>query len=659
MKERKILSKEKAGFKEFPQTRDFESELLTEIKSQIYERIGIDDNITIAKAPDQTGMDYGIQLSSIAKRLNTNPVELSRDIANHLAANVAGLPVEAAISQGPYLNLRIEMSMFAPLVIEQILRMGKDYGRENLGKGQKVVFDMSSPNIAKRMSYGHLRSTIIGEALSNLYQFEGYETVRDNHIGDWGTQFGKLIVAIKNWGNEPKLLAADDPIGELQTLYVKFHEQAEKEKEHLRDGLILKAQQQGKESVPGLIETINDITRNIIQKKGISLAEVDQVKVFQDAIDRLAEPNLEKEGREWFLRLEKGDPEARRLWQICVELSLKEFDQIYQILRVKFDVSLGESFYEDKMAPVIKEAKKKKIGQISNGALVVKMNDKNLGVAIIQKSDGASVYMTRDLACAIYREKKMRSHKAIYVVGEDQKLYFQQLFEILRRLGYQIGNESEHIYFGMVRLPEGKMSTRKGRTILLKDVISEGLKRATEIISVKNPVLSTDERKRLEITRQIAVGALKWNDLSQDPRHSIVFDWDKALNFEGFAAPYVQYAAVRAKSILKSAIANPPELSTTDNSLQTFREPSERNLVKTLAQFPGKVKEATQQNSPFKLATYIYELARAFNTFYVSVPVLKSPNAEIVASRLQLTAASLQVIENGLSLLGIEIPEEM
>lgn len=611
---------------------------------------------SIVEAPVETGFDYGVNLVKVAGLEGLRP----QDLASRLAGTTNISSVDEVRAVGPFLNFRLNMPKFGNEVLGQVLKMGPDYGKENEGHGQRVVIDMSSPNIAKRMSYGHLRSTIIGDALANLHRAAGYEVIRDNHIGDWGTQFGKLIVAIKEWGDEEELLASDDPIGVLQDLYVKFHSEVDLEKDALREVAKQKIDKDGVESIPGLKEAIEKVSQEIMIRKKISKADLDMSKITEDALDRVIQSNLEDGGRNWFLKLEKGDPEARRLWKLCIDLSLKEFDEIYKVLGVDFEESLGESFYENRLQGVVDEVASSKAGRISDGALVIDMQDKGLGVAIVQKSDGASVYMTRDLACAIYRQKEMKADKAIYVVGEEQKQYFQQLFEALRRLGYKIGENAEHVYFGMVSLPEGKMSTRKGRVILLKDVLTEGFKKAQEILEAKNPELSKNTALKNQVVRQIAVGALKWNDLSQDAKRPIVFDWNKALNFEGNSAPYVQYTAVRANSILEASGVDRSSLAT-DKTIYSkeYGEVAERALIRQLAAFPDAIKDALDNSSPSKIAAYVYELAKRFNSFYTKTPVLKAGDRDIVVSRLKLVAATSQVITNALGILGIEVPEEM
>lgn len=635
-------------------------ELQVWVEQRIFNLTGVQRPISFQEVPSGIKGDYGIQLSSFAKESQWNLKDLAEAISEGLkqAKNPFIKEVHTA---GPYLNFELDMPTFGAKVTQQVLEMGPRYGEENIGNNTVVVIDMSSPNIAKRMSYGHLRSTIIGDALTRIYRATGYEVLRDNHIGDWGTQFGNLIVAIKRWGNEEELLSSKDPIGVLQDLYVRFHSEMEKEKASERERLKEIVEKEGMEAVPDLQKAVEDVSQEIMARKRISREQLDMFKVVEDALDRVVTSTLEEEGREWFKKLEEGDPEARRFWKICVDLSMKEFERIYRILGVEFEYTLGESFYEGMLVDTIQEVRQSGKATVSDGALVIDMTDKKLGVAIVQKSDGASVYMTRDLATAKYREKDLSAGEVIYVVGEDQKLYFQQLFEILRRLGHPVGERSKHVYFGMVTLPEGRMSTRKGRVILLKDVIDEGLKRVRKILKTKNPDVYSNRKLREIITRQITVGALKWNDLAYDPKRPIIFDWDRALNLEGYSAPFVQYAAVRANSILRTAGVKTGDLKI-DISIANsniYREPAERDIVKKLAAYPKIILEALKTSNPSQIATYAYELAKLFNSFYTSVPVLAAKNDEIRTSRLNLVAATSQTIFNALNLLGIEIPEKM
>lgn len=625
----------------------------------VSQRLEKNVDVPLSKVPPQVNADYGIHVGILARQLNVDPQKLTESLKG-VAAALNDNPLISKIEQiGPYINILLEPSNFTKKVVEQVLTQKKDYGKENIGKGRVVVIDMSAPNIAKRMNYGHLRSTVIGDALANIYRSEGYDVIRDNHIGDWGTQFGKLIVAIKKWGNEEELLGAKDPIGVLQNLYVKFHDEVKTQAEVVREDIKKQMGEKGIDKFPEIKKEMDAVGKEIMERKKIGKDELNKETILEDALDKVVVTDLEKNAREWFLKLEKGDPEANRLWKICIDLSMKEFNEIYKTLGVDFEYTLGESFYQDKLDEVINEVKESGESSVSNGALVVDLKDKDLGVSIVQKSDGASVYMTRDLATAIYREQEMHADKLIYVVGEDQKLYFLQLFEILKRLNHKIGASAEHVYFGMVTLPEGKMSTRQGRVILLKDVINEGLIKAEKILLEKNPELYKNEELRKKIVRQIAIGALKWNDLGQDHKRSIVFTWDKALNFEGYSAPYVQYTVVRANSILSSGSKLVDSVSENKGTEKLYTDKLEKELAKILAEYPKAIKEAISTNNPSRIAMYVYELAKQFNSFYTNLPVLKAEDKNIVKSRLKLTLATSQVITNALGLLGIEVPEKM
>lgn len=624
--------------------------LESNLRQKIEAAINSSADINFTEAPQASGFDYGVNLSGIAKLHKLNSDELSSKIAEE---------TDGAESVGPYLNIRLDMSFFGHLVTNQILEMGDNYGKESIGQGQRIVIDMSSPNIAKRMSYGHLRSTVIGDALANLYKAAGYEVIRDNHIGDWGTQFGKLIVAIKTWGSEQSLQDSDDPIGLLQDLYVKFHSEDEKQKLQLRNDAHMKISLGGNHSVAGLEVAMQTIAKEIMDKKGIPESALDLEKIREDALDKIIISNLETEARAWFKKLESGDTEAVRIWKLCVDLSIVEFNRIYDILGIKFDVTYGESFYQNMLDEVIEKTISSGAGTISNGALVIDMQGSNLGVAMVQKSDGTSLYMTRDLACAIYRQEEMGADKAIYVVGEDQKQYFAQLFEALDKMGYKIGRQSEHVHFGMVSLPEGKMSTRKGRVILLKDVLDEGFRKTECVIDLKSPHLKQNPELKETIVRQVAVGALKWNDLFQDPKRSITFDWDKALNLEGNSALYVQYTAIRANSILKVYRRNMIDTLTEETLGSDYQDPSERALIRQLAAYPKAINDAIKSSSPAKIATYAFELAKRFNTFYGKYRIIEEGKVHSTQIRLKLAAATYQTIKNSLAILGIEVPNEI
>lgn len=473
--------------------------------------------------------------------------------------------------------------------LDAILRKKEKYGANTIGKGKTVVIDYSSPNIAKPFNIGHLRSTIIGQAIYNIYRFLGYKAIGDNHIGDWGTQYGKLFYAIQKWGDEKKI--NNNPIEELYRLYVKFHKRAEKD------------------------------------------------------------PGLEEEGRKCFRRLEEGDKEIKRVWEKSVEWSLKEFDNIYKTLDVEFDFVLGESFYQPFADDVIQEALHKKVAKKSRGAIIIEFPDKKLPPLMIQKSDGTTLYSTRDLAAIKYRKEKFKPYKIIYEVGADQTLYFRQLFWAAELLGWGKRNDYFHVAHGLMRFKKGKMSTRKGKVVFLEEVLEEAIKRAREIIESKNPNLKHKEK----IAKAVGIGAVKYNDLSHHYSRDIVFDWEQALSLKGNSAPYLQYTYARACSVLKK-----------DNKRikigkrgKKIEKKEERMILELLFQFPEVVKQAAEQHSPNLICNFLFELAQAFNFFYEHLPILKAETEESKKIRIDLTSAFAQIIKNGLGLLGIETPKKM
>jgi arginyl-tRNA synthetase len=473
--------------------------------------------------------------------------------------------------------------------LAKILKEKGKYGRSKTGKGKTIIIDYSSVNIAKPFGIGHLRSTIIGQAIYNLYEFLGYKTIGDNHIGDWGTQFGKLICAVKKWGNEKKI--AEDPVKNLVGLYVKFHKEAEKN------------------------------------------------------------PQLEEEGRKWFKKLEQGDKEARILWKKCVKWSLKEFERVYKILGVKIDLALGESFYEPMLKDIVKEALDKKIAIKSRGAVIIPYPRDVLPPLMIRKSDGATLYSTRDLAAIKYRRKRFKPYKIIYEVGADQTLYFKQLFWAAELLGWGKREDYIHIAHGMMRLAAGRMRTRKGEIILLEDVLKEASERAKRIVEEKNPKIGA--KKKEKIAEIIGIGAVKYNNLSRRPLVDIVFKWDNALSLEGNSGPYLQYAYARAKSIIRRS-----KVKTIKLGKGEFKE-EEIRLLRQLIRFPEIVGQAAETYSPNLVCNYIFGLAQDFNSFYEAVPVLKAEDNNLMMARLALVEATAQIIKNGLALLGIKTLERM
>ncbi|HSW90272.1 MAG TPA: arginine--tRNA ligase [Patescibacteria group bacterium] len=452
----------------------------------------------------------------------------------------------------------------------------------NLGKGKKAVIEFSSPNIAKPFTVGHLRSTIIGNAVANLMELAGFTVYRDNHLGDWGTQFGKLIVAIKRWGDENEISASERPVKNLVELYVKFHEEAEKD------------------------------------------------------------PTLEDEAREWFTKLEKGNQEARELWQKCVDWSWIEFDSIYSQLGVKFSENngrgYGESYFEDKMGPVIEELENSGNLQVGKeGAKLFFFPDEEFTPLMILKKDGSTLYATRDLATDKFRLSHYGKDVLILnEVGAEQELYFKQIFKIEELLGWFKPGQRVHVKHGFFRFASGKMSTRKGNVIWLEDVISEA-------------------KKRADNQTEVAIGAIKWNDLKRSSHLDVVFDWDEMLSMTGNSGPYMQYTVVRARSVLAKASVLPPmaDPPRADNSLVK----EEREVLRQLLYYPEVIARATREYAPHVLCTYLFELAQTFNSFYNSCPILG--DEENSAKRIMLTHAVSKVLDQGLTVLGIQIPETM
>ena len=421
--------------------------------------------------------DYSTNVAlKIAKISKENPMEIANNLGSRLKILGSKFFEKVEVAKPGFINFFLSKYFFIN-ELKKILSEKDRYGSSKLGKGKTVLIDYSSPNIAKPFGIGHLRSTIIGQTIYNIYKFLGWKCIGDNHTGDWGTQFGKLIVAIKKWGDEKNL--EDLSINDLEKLYVKFHQEAES---NLR---------------------------------------------------------LEEEGRVWFKKIEEGDKEARKIWKACVDISLKEFNRIYKLLGIKIDYAFGESFYETMLKSIIDEAVKKKVAIKSEGALIIKYPKNVLPPAMILKSDGATTYLTRDLATVKYRLKKWKPSLIIYEVGVDQTLHFKQLFQAVELLGWAKREKFFHVAHGLIRLKEGKFSTRKGLTVHLEDVLEGAIERAEEIIEKSETGRDLSDKERKEMAKIVGIGGVKYNDLSQHYSNDIVFDWDKILNLKGNSAPYL------------------------------------------------------------------------------------------------------------------------
>lgn len=537
----------------------------------------IENLIEIPPSPDLG--DCAFPCFHLASKFKKSPVEIAKELSLKLNKK---LPKEISEIKvvGPYINFFVNNKLLAKEVLKKILKKKKKYGRSNEGMKKKIVIDMSSPNIAKPFGIGHLRSTIIGNSIALIYDFTGYKPIKINYLGDWGTQFGRLIVGYKIFGNKKKL--KKDPIRHMLKIYVKANSE-----------------------------------------------------------------KYEQEARRWFKKLEDGDKEALRLWRIFKKMSLKDFNKIYKTLGIKFNVISGESLYNKKMDKTIELLKEKKLLEESEGALIINLNKYGLGAYLIQKSDGATLYATRDITTAIERYKKYKFEKMFYEVGSEQKLHFKQLFKVLELMGCKWAKNCAHITHGLYLDKDGKkFSTRKGKTVFMQEILNETIELAKKMIEEKNPKLKNKE----EVARKVAIGAIFYEDLKNFREHDIVFDINKFLSFEGNTGPYLQYSYARASSILKKAKSKPKV------EIEMETKKSEVKLIKKLSQFPETIKKGREQLNPSIIANYAFELAQIFNEFYHECPVIGSKNESF---RLALVEAFRIVIKQALYLLGIEVLEEM
>lgn len=534
--------------------------------------------------PDQQLGDLAFPCFPLARELRKAPPAIAADLAARISLPVA---VQEARPIGGYLNFFLTKSQLAEQVLQTVRATGGEFGNANLGAGKNVVIDFSSPNIAKPFGVGHLPTTMIGNSISRLYQALGYNVIRVNHLGDWGTQFGALMVAYLNWGENDPLL--EDPVQKLYRLYVRFHQE---EEQH---------------------------------------------------------PELRDQARAWFKKLEEGDAEARRLWDLFCRTSLHTLQQLYQRLGVEFDYYTGESFYVDMLPATIERVRAAGITEVSDGALIVSLGD-DLAPCLLQKSDGATLYATRDLAALFYRHDHFQPDRLIYVVAMDQSLHFQQLKLVLQRMGLAWSDDVVHIPFGLVRLPEGKMSTRRGQMVLFEDLLQEATQRIDQIIAEKNPNLLGRE----QVAGDVALGAIIFNNLKNSRIKDIIFDWNEMLNFDGETGPYLQYTHARAASVLRKANST----GALGDDLSGVTDHSSQAVLKLLSQFPEIIQRAAYGYEPSTVSRYVLDLAQAFNRFYHNCRILGEAPA-VEQSRLALVAATATVLKRGLQLLGLKTPEQM
>lgn len=533
--------------------------------------------------------DFAFPCFVLAKQLKKSPIVIAKELAEKMQG--VDSYIDSVNPDGGYLNVFINKAEYANSVLKEVLSAGNDYGKSGEGNGKNICLDYSSINIAKPFHIGHLSTTVIGNALSRIYTHLGYKTISINHLGDWGTQFGKLIVAYKLWGVREEVEKGS--VLALMDLYVRYHEEAEKN------------------------------------------------------------PKLDDEARAWFRRIEDGNDEAVELFDWFKKLTLQSVQKIYDLLGVEFDSYAGESFYTPYMPAVIKEMQDKGVLKVDDGATIVDLSQYNMPPCLILKSDGATLYATRDITTAIYRKNTYDFHKLLYVVAYQQSLHFKQFFKVLELMGYDWVKDCEHVSYGMVSLEDGAMSTRKGKVVLLDDVLTAAIEKSRVIIEEKNPDLEDKD----EVAKQVGVGAVVWLPLYNNRIKDIVFSYDKALNFDGETAPYAQYTHARCCSVLKKAevFENMSELSFDGESLC---DSESIELVKSIDALKDSIRSAAEKNEPYIIARRVIDICGKFNRFYYERRIMGEEES-VQNSRLALCAATKTAISIGLYLLGVHAPERM
>ena len=555
-------------------------------RKYIADRIKIDgvdeDEIysSISLPPNSEMGDFALPCFKFAKILRKSPAIIAEELKNSYKTD--NIINEVSAVNG-YLNFKVNKTELANSIVSEVLSEGDSFGSSTLGKGKTICIDYSSVNVAKPFHIGHLSTTVLGSALYKLYKFLGYKVVGINHLGDYGTQFGKLICAYKRWGNKEEVEKRG--IHAINELYVRFNNEADEK--------------------------------------------------------------MENEAREYFRLIESGDRETNEIFEWFKSLTLKYVEGIYQKLGVKFDSFAGERFYTDKMQPIIDELRAKNLLKESEGATIVDLEEYGMTPCLILRSDGATLYATRDLAAAYYRKKTYDFYKCLYVVAYQQNLHFKQVFKVLELMGNEWAKDMVHVAYGMVSLEDGSMSTRKGKVVWLEDVINKCVEKAYKVVSEKNPDLENKD----EIAEKVGVGAVIFGALYNNKIKDIVFSYDKVLSFEGETSVYVQYTCARANSVLAKAedIRLPNEY---------LPNAAEYEVVKSLASFKETLIEASEKYEPSYIARYAVDLAQKFNKFYIDCKIL-SEQGDTKQFRLALTAATLQILKNALSILGIGVPEKM
>ena len=567
---------------------DFKEEIAKILSDKIESMTKEDILMQIEIPPSYEMGDYAFPVFSLAKIFRKNP----NMIAEEMAASIKSEYFEKVESKGAYVNFFTNKEALAKTVVEEISKEKENYGKSKLGEGKTVIVEYSSPNIAKPFHIGHIRSTIIGDSLKRIHKFLGYNVVSINHLGDYGTQFGMLIYAIKNWGNIEEI--EKNPIPELLKLYVRVNTEADQNEE------------------------------------------------------------IKEECRHYFASLEKGDEDAVKIWTWIREISLKEFNIVYDLLGIKFDSYNGESFYSDKMMKQVERMEKLGILKDSEGAKIVDLEKYNLPPALILKSDGSTIYITRDIAAAEYRHETYHPEKNIYVVATEQNLHFKQLKAVLKEMQYDWYDEVTHVAFGMINLADGKLSTRQGRVVYLIDVLNKAIEKIMEILNEREETGGVKIANKEELAKQVGIGAIKFQELFNQRIKDYTFDWDKTLSFEGESGPYVQYAHARICSLLEKGgfdINKEVDSSLLNNEMEI-------NILRNLYKFTEVVEDAKEKYEPFFISRYVVELAKDFNKYYNQVTI-NVEDEKLKNTRLMLCYSVKNVISEGLRLLGIEAPEKM
>lgn len=564
---------------------NFKDEVVKAILNEVDELTEEDIIGQIEVPPSYDMGDYAFPVFKLAKTYKKAPNMIAEELAGKFAGNEN---FEKVVNTGPYLNFFVNKSKLMKDTIEEVVKKGQAFGSSNMGEGKKVIVEYSSPNIAKPFHIGHIRTTVIGNAIYNIYKFLGYDTVSINHLGDYGTQFGMLISAYKKWGDREEI--EKDPIRELLKLYVRFNQEAE-EDESLRD-----------------------------------------------------------EARYWFKELENGNEEAKELWEWIRSISLKEFNKVYDMFGIKFDSYAGEAFYSDKMDTVIETLEEKNLLKRSEDADIVDLEEYGMPPALIRKSDGSTLYITRDIAAAVYRKEHYDFYKNIYVVASQQNLHFKSLFKVIELMGNDWADDCVHVPFGMVSLEDGTLSTRKGRVVFLEDVLNRAIDSTKEIIDSRNPNLENKE----EVAKQVGIGAVIFQELFNQRIKDYVFSWEKTLSFEGETGPYVQYTHARISSLLDKGNFNKEQ----EVNYDLLEGEDEINIIRAIYDFPATIVDAMEKNEPYYITRKIVDIAQLYNKFY-NTSTINTEDEELKNARLMLSYVTKEVLKTGLSLLGIQAPERM